>query len=366
MIDLSMIMHPNVVGLAGRFPLETYEERLEQQEAGPPLSASRNRRIKQTSSDPYRLLNTTLGMKLKFNGPIMTRKKLQAITKSVNDFIPKRIVPKEIANQKQTEQAEIQFKKQIKSIVDQLVIRYRETIMLEAGNDQEPVLVSKTKQEAERRKKLFMFHLNKSGAYFSFKEQLKASVVSVVRSKFALKSPFTHNSELQLFMSKVYVYLVDQMHVSINNIFSEANEQNVVSIENDLNSLEKFANEAEDKMLIEVSSKYHQERIAKYEDNMATWHDYGNFCMRCQMFEKATECFREILSRQPKHVPTLITYGSLCAVDERFEEARVYLVTAVETAPQSILANTILVFFSVNLSHYFMQLLEKIWNHLSI
>jgi hypothetical protein len=217
-IDLSMVMYPNVVGFKGRFPIETYEDQL-QAEFKPPSSAAARNKNKENSTDTYKILNTTLGMLWQFNGPIMARKKLQRITKSVADYIPKRVVPKEIANQKQTEQAEIQFKRQIKTIVDELVIKYRETILLEAGENGETSVEPKNEADAEKRRKLFMFHLNKSGAYFSFKEQLKASVVAVVRSRFGCKNPFTHNTELQLFMSQVYVYLVDQMHVAINNIF---------------------------------------------------------------------------------------------------------------------------------------------------
>jgi hypothetical protein len=340
-IDMSMVMYPNVVGIKGRFPLETYEEHLLQEHGHP--SSARAKKPKEKTTDPYRLLNTTLAMNWLFNGPIMTRKKLQQITKSVADFIPKRVVPKEIANRKQTEQAEEQFKKQIGAIVEQLVVSYRETILLEADATGVSSLSSANEKDAEKRKKLFMFHLNKSGAYFGFKEQLKASVVHIVRSRFAKKSPFTHNSDLQLFMSQVYVYLVDQMHVAINGLFRETNEQLPTIKPDDSDSLERFANAAEENMLFEVAGKYHQERIAKYEDNMTAWLDYGHFCMRWQMVEKATECFREILSRQPKHVATLLTYGPLCCVEERYEEARVYLVTGVEAAPQSIIANTILV-----------------------
>jgi hypothetical protein len=70
----------------------------------------------------------------------------------------------------------------------------------------------------KKRKKLFMFHLNKSGAYFHMKEELKAVVVQVVRERFNRKSPFTDKQELQLFMSQVYVYLISQMHGVINNV----------------------------------------------------------------------------------------------------------------------------------------------------
>lgn len=69
-----------------------------------------------------------------------------------------------------------------------------------------------------------MFHLNKSGAYFNMKEQLKASVVHIVREKFKKRSPFAVKSELQLFMSEIYVYLMDEMHTVLNQVLDYLTE----------------------------------------------------------------------------------------------------------------------------------------------
>lgn len=63
-----------------------------------------------------------------------------------------------------------------------------------------------------------MFHLNKSGAYFDMKEQLKASIVQIVRERFKKRSPFAGKSEIQLFMSEIYVYLMDEMHYVLNEV----------------------------------------------------------------------------------------------------------------------------------------------------
>lgn len=44
-----------------------------------------------------------------------------------------------------------------------------------------PFVPAGSVKEEQIRKKNFLFHLNKSGAYFFFKEQLKSAVVEVVR-----------------------------------------------------------------------------------------------------------------------------------------------------------------------------------------
>jgi hypothetical protein len=48
-----------------------------------------------------------------------------------------------------------------------------------------------------RRKKL-VYHLNSSGRYFAFKEQLKHSVVKIVREKYLKTTSFADKDELQV------------------------------------------------------------------------------------------------------------------------------------------------------------------------
>ncbi|KAK7912965.1 hypothetical protein WMY93_013176 [Mugilogobius chulae] len=61
-----------------------------------------------------------------------------------------------------------------------------------------------------------MGELNMSGRYFAFKEQLKHAVVRIVRDKMQRTEPITNPRERQEFVSKLYVYLVDEMHVALN------------------------------------------------------------------------------------------------------------------------------------------------------
>lgn len=68
----------------------------------------------------------------------------------------------------------------MKEIVNQLVGEFSKMVDMEAsklptGN------ISFAEASPEQRKKMFLFYLNKNGAYFTFKEQLKASIVQVVR-----------------------------------------------------------------------------------------------------------------------------------------------------------------------------------------
>lgn len=108
-------------------------------------------------------------------------------------------------------------------------------------------------------------------------------------------------------MSEVYVYLVDQMHVSINEMFKNPEKlikSPVAEKRSDLVNLKKYADLAEQDQQVEIGTFYHSERVAKYEDNLQVWFDYACFCKRANQPNKADECFKEILSRDSKHIPT--------------------------------------------------------------
>lgn len=87
--------------------------------------------------------------------------------------------------------AQNHYRKKISEIVQHLANEYRESLNLElhdnVKNKAATRLQSHNRQEEHmvsfnnQRKKLFLFHLNKNGAYFTVKEQLKASVVEIVR-----------------------------------------------------------------------------------------------------------------------------------------------------------------------------------------
>ncbi|KAI8911084.1 hypothetical protein EDD86DRAFT_246421 [Gorgonomyces haynaldii] len=263
------------------------------------------------------------------------------ITKSVSDFIPKRVVDPNLSHKKKSEQAELEFKKQIRGIAERLVGEYKETLRLEAQQVDKSLDPNDPKL-AEKRKKLFMFHLNKTGVYYNFKEQLKSAVVQI---RFQKKSPFTENSELHGFMSQVYIYLVDEMHKTLHEFFKQVDQEKnlqVLAQAGGQEALLQFAQIAEQDGNISIAAKYHQERVAKL--------DYGQFCMRQQMPAKAEECFREILSRNPKHILTLLTFGSITALKQHYEEARVYLHKAVDADPNNVLSNTVLALFYSSIS----------------
>ncbi|KAJ3259831.1 Cilia- and flagella-associated protein 70 [Boothiomyces macroporosus] len=347
-LDLGLALNPSIIGIRGRFNLELADSHGEiQGSAGP-----ENKSKKGVQVDIYKAVGSAISLSLIFSVPLINKQRLQEITKSVHDFIPKRKVKPEFQFEKRSIQAENDYKAKVNEVVLQLVNEYKHVLQMESelpGNEQKILTLETQSPEDEKlRKKLFLYHLNKSGAYFSFKEQLKASVVKVVRERFRQKSPFTSQSEMQLFMSEIYVYFIEQMHVVINKIFMEKEVQ-----KNDTNelkrleitSLKQFAEEAERSNKISLSAHYYQERIAKYEDNLSCWFDYGTFCMRNQMLAKGEECFREIIARNSKHIPALIAIAMNSMASDNLEQARVFIHSALQIKPESGMLNILMAIF---------------------
>ena len=57
-----------------------------------------------------------------------------------------------------------------------------------------------------RRQKL-MYHLNSSGKYFAFKEQLKHSVIKIVREKYLKTTNFEDRQQLQVMIFEGLMFI---------------------------------------------------------------------------------------------------------------------------------------------------------------
>lgn len=184
----------------------------------------------------------------------------------------------------------------------------------------------------------FVFELNHTGKYFAFKERLKASVVQLVKDKFSHELKTKKENEIKSLYNDIYVYLVRQMHVAINRIFSKAKSEEKKESPLHLETqnpekLKKLADEAEAEFNYPLAARYHQERIAISsieEETKNFWFDYGVFSMRVNDLAKAEQSFRETLSIDMSHLPCLQLYGVLLCMRNQYKEAEVFLQSAVD------------------------------------
>ncbi|XP_023956433.2 cilia- and flagella-associated protein 70 isoform X4 [Chrysemys picta bellii] len=197
----------------------------------------------------------------------------------------------------------------------------------------------------EEQKCQLNYELNSSGKYFAFKEQLKHAVVKIVREKYLRTTAFNNLEQLQAFLSELYVYLVDQMHIALNQILSQESTVVASPTFTSCEQLRLFAHEAEVNEDYALASVYYQERLARDRQIVQHWLDYGAFCLLMEENIKAQECFREALSLNPSHLHSLLLCGIIAVMMEHYEEAEIFFEDATCLEPSSILSWTLLGLF---------------------
>ncbi|XP_004701470.1 cilia- and flagella-associated protein 70 [Echinops telfairi] len=194
----------------------------------------------------------------------------------------------------------------------------------------------------EELKSELSYELNCSGKYFAFKEQLKHAVVKIVREKYLKTAAFESQEELQAFISELYVFLVDQMHVALNQVMPDDSQGASPTIHTTSAQLRLFAFEAEVNENFEMAAVYYEERLVREPQNLEHWLDYGAFCLLIEDNSKAQECFRKALSLNQNHIHSLLLCGVLAVLMENYEQAEIFFEDATCLEPTSVVAWTLL------------------------
>ncbi|KAK3552280.1 hypothetical protein QTP86_007490 [Hemibagrus guttatus] len=156
----------------------------------------------------------------------------------------------------------------------------------------------------EQRKTQLFGELNCSGKYFAFKEQMKYSVVRIVREKMLRTEAFTNPEQLQAFLSQLYIFLVDEMHVGLNKTLSAEEQELQAQPLLDCSQLRHFAKEALLHEDYQLAAYYYQEQLAQDRSNPSHWFDYGVLYMSTAEYVKAEECFHLAMSVDQEHIPS--------------------------------------------------------------
>ncbi|XP_075292527.1 cilia- and flagella-associated protein 70 isoform X3 [Opisthocomus hoazin] len=196
-------------------------------------------------------------------------------------------------------------------------------------------------QTLEEQKQQLNFELISSGKYFAFKEQLKYAVVKIVREKYLKTTAFESEEQFQAFLSELYEYLVDQMHVALNQLLSEEAAPPAPLSRMTEEQLWLFAREAEVNKDYDLASLYHQQRLAQDQHNIQYWLDYGAFCLLLEETTKAQECFQQALSLDLNHIQSLLLCGIVAVMLQHYEEAQIFFEDACCLEPSSIVAWTL-------------------------
>ncbi|XP_041842805.1 cilia- and flagella-associated protein 70 isoform X2 [Melanotaenia boesemani] len=188
-----------------------------------------------------------------------------------------------------------------------------------------------------------MGSLNVSGRYFAFKEQIKHAVVMIVRDKMQRTEPITDPQELKEFVSKLYVYLVDEMHVALDKIYSnDVKEDSTNEIPLHSSQLRHFAREAQLTGNYQQAAQYYLELVVRHPDEPSHKCEWGSLHMLSGDYMKAKECFYDAASIQEAHQPSLMMCGVLAVMFEHYKEAEIFFNRAISIDPPSVTAWTLL------------------------
>ncbi|KAL6113566.1 cfap70 [Pungitius sinensis] len=281
----------------------------------------------------YAEARTYIIIEITLEKPLVSKTPAEELSTRVRALIPPK--PPHPAGPSRAERAVLDFHRQVGNVVTHVSDQYGE--LLAAGCEPSENL-SREQMYVE-----LMGSLNDSGRYFAFKEQMKHSVVRIVRDKMQRTEPIDDPQELRRFVSKLYVYLVDEMHVAHNKIYShDVVDDSPDEIQLSSSQLRHFAREAQLIGDHQKAVEHYQELVVREPTDASHKFEWGGLYMLTGDYMKARECFHDAVSVQQAHRPSLMMCGVLAAMFEGHEEARTFLERAASIEPPSVVAWTLL------------------------
>ncbi|XP_063048608.1 cilia- and flagella-associated protein 70 [Engraulis encrasicolus] len=289
-----------------------------------------------TEGQMYEDAKTYIVIEIALDKPLVPKRPPEELAKRVTELIPPRpTLPRRPAG---AERAVQEFQTQVANVAAQVLDQYQQlfgaTLDLSGATSPDP------NAEQQRKTKL-LGELNYSGKYFAFKEQLKYSVVRIVREKMLRTEAFADMQQLQAFLSQLYVFLVDEMHMALNKVLSVRNLDSQPQQQLDCSQLRHFAREAQFNQDYKLATKYYQELLARDRSDPSHWFDFGCFYMSRGDYQKAEECYHQAVSIKQDHLSSLLMCGILAEMDGRHEEAETFFEGATCVCPSSVVAWTI-------------------------
>uniref|UniRef100_A0A4W5K8V0 Cilia and flagella associated protein 70 n=1 Tax=Hucho hucho TaxID=62062 RepID=A0A4W5K8V0_9TELE len=254
---------------------------------------------------------------------LVPKRSPEELAKRVMELIPPRApLPCRPAG---AERAVQEYQAQIASVADQVLEQYQQLF----GPAFLPGVKPLDPTNQEQRKTKLLGELNYSGKYFAFKEQIKYSVVRIVREKMLRTEAFSDPEQLQAFLSQLYVFLVDEMHVALNKA---------------RHTHTHIAHTHEHTPLLTIPTWFicdGSPPAAADRSDPAHWFDYGVLYMLTADYQKAEECFHYAVSMEQTHLPSLLMCGILAEMGGRLEEAETFFEGATCVDPANVVAWTL-------------------------
>lgn len=278
---------------------------------------------------------TYILLEIELAKPLIPKRPVSVIAKRISEYIPPRpALPRRIGG---AEKAINDYHTVTADVASLLLTDYRDLFSDLVSKDALP----NTPEASEERRSQLVYHLNKTGHYHAYKEHLKRSVISLVRQKFLNEASTTNQEELQAFLSKLYTYLVDEMHTGLGKVFFLEESVPAPPTIVDCDMLRQYALEAELMLDLEMAEHYHKELLSREDHISLHWYEYGVFSLLKGDKDCAEECFKQSVALDQQFVPALLLYGVCCSLDERFAEADEMMELATTIDTRNIIAWTV-------------------------
>jgi len=337
-VNLSPLLYPGATYVRGAYKVYPYNEEEVFQRKRPDEVDEEPEGVEPSEPNPegqqYLDARSYIFVEVRLQRPIVPKREKEELAAKVAEYIPPRpLYPKRIGG---AEQAVDDYHRQVASVANQLLDEFRGLF----GDDIDSGDFRSDHEAMEERKRKFMYELTMTGKHFALKEQLKHSVIKIVREKFLRTKRFESPEEHHKFIADVYVFLIDQMHRGLASVMEVEDQAPLPQPVTDVTQIRHFAREAEINLEFELAEKYFTERISIDRQDPEHWLDYGKFCLLINDIGKAEECFRESIAVDPEFVPGLLLYGLICSNAEKYTEAEDFFEAAASIAPDDIVAHT--------------------------
>uniref|UniRef100_A0A8C3QR84 Cilia and flagella associated protein 70 n=1 Tax=Cyanoderma ruficeps TaxID=181631 RepID=A0A8C3QR84_9PASS len=280
------------------------------------------------SPQQYSEAGTFLVMEIKLDRPLVPKRLREELVRRVKELLPLRpALPRRTEGAKKAVE---DYHKCITSVAVAILREYHELF-----GKQLPDQGAIDRKTLEEQKCQLDYELNTSGKYFAFKEQLKYSVVKIVREKYLKTTAFETQEQLQSFLSELYVYLVDNMHIALNKEDVSPAPPSCTTRK----QLLLFAREAEANKDYQLASLFYKQ--VREPQFFPSWLDYGAFCYLHEDATKAQECYQQALCLDPHHIQSLLVSGIVAVKLQHYEEAEIFFEDACCLEPSSIVAWTL-------------------------
>ncbi|XP_064394779.1 cilia- and flagella-associated protein 70-like isoform X2 [Halichondria panicea] len=266
--------------------------------------------------------------------PLIPKRPTSVLAERISEYIPPR--PPVPHKEGGVQRAVNGYHQKTEEIASVLLTEFRELF----GEEVASGAMSEDQGAVNERRKKLLFHLNSSGKYHAFKEQLKVSVVKLVREKYMAQAKTQDRDQLQKFLSELYVFLTDQMHAGLNKVLNL--EDAAPPPPSQLNSelLKVFAVEAEQCGDYDLAGHYYKERVTRGDHVAEPWYDYAVFCLLDSDMDRAEQCLKEAVALDHTLLPALLLYGMVCCLDGKFSEAEQFFELSTAADPTNIIAWT--------------------------